>query len=58
MNFDSSKTEDKNDQEDKCPSTKCGIYCQKYNRFYCAGEENCQTKNDYLKHMNLYGCIE
>ncbi len=46
------------EQDDKCPSTKCGIYCQKYNRFYCAGEDNCQTENEYIKHMNEDGCLE
>ncbi len=48
---DDTNTED----EDKCPNTKCGIYCEKYNRFYCAGEDNCQTEKDYLKHMDMHG---
>ncbi|MFO8109444.1 MAG: hypothetical protein R6U17_02835 [Thermoplasmata archaeon] len=39
---------------ENCPNTTCGIYCQKYQRFYCAGEENCQTEDEYKKHMNMY----
>ncbi len=43
------------DDQDRCPNTECGIYCDKYNRFYCAGLENCQTEKEYLKHMNMHG---
>lgn len=50
-----SKGEEQSEEQDRCPNTKCGIYCEKYNRFYCAGEDNCQTEDKYLNHMNLYG---
>ncbi len=49
--YDRTNTE----KEDSCPNTTCGIYCQKYNRFYCAGEENCQTEEEYKNHMNMDG---
>ncbi len=39
---------------DRCPMTECGVYCQKYNRFYCAGEENCETEEEYLEHMKEF----
>lgn len=45
-------------QEDTCPMTECGIYCKKYNRFYCAGRENCETKEEYMKHMKEFGGID
>lgn len=45
----------KDNTEESCPNTTCGVYCQKYNRFYCAGEENCQTEDEYKVHMNMYG---
>ncbi len=32
----------------RCSNTQCGIYCEKYNRFYCAGEENCEEKEEYF----------
>ncbi len=44
------------ESEDQCPNTKCGIYCKKYGRLYCAGIDNCQTEEDYLNHMNMDGC--
>jgi len=42
----------------ECSNTKCGIYCQKYKRFYCSGKDNCQTEDDYFEHMNQYGGID
>ena len=34
-----------------CPDTKIGIYCKKYGHFHCAGEGNCQTREDYIDHL-------
>ena len=48
--------EDKN--SDECPNTECGVYCKKYNRFYCAGKENCDDEEEYLSHMNTFGCVD
>ncbi len=45
-------------EEDTCPMTECGVYCEKFNRFYCAGEDNCQTEDEYLEHMNEYGGVD
>ena len=28
-----------------------GLYCAKYQRFYCAGKENCGTAESYLRHL-------
>ncbi len=28
-----------------------GLYCAKYQRFYCAGKENCETHESYLRHL-------
>lgn len=44
--------------EDECPNTECGVYCKKYNRFYCAGKENCENEEEYFSHMNTYGGID
>ncbi|MFO7992293.1 MAG: hypothetical protein R6U61_08405 [Thermoplasmata archaeon] len=41
-----------------CSHTVCGIFCQKYGRFYCAGQENCETEGEYLEHLNLHGGVE
>ncbi len=49
---------DNEEEEGKCPNTTCGIYCKKYNRFYCAGDDNCQTEEDFLHHLNMYGGVE
>ncbi len=46
------------DKDENCPNTTCGIYCQKYKRFYCAGEDHCQNEEDYRSHMNMYGGVE
>lgn len=46
------------EEKDSCTKTQCGIYCKKYNRFYCAGEENCDSEEEYLQHMNQYGGID
>ena len=45
-------------QEDTCQMTECGIYCKKYNRFYCAGKENCEDEEEYMKHMKEFGGID
>ncbi len=47
-----------NQQDDKCPNTQCGLYCEKYNRFYCAGEKNCNDKEEYFEHMKTFGGID
>jgi len=26
-----------------------GLYCAKYQRFYCAGKGNCETMEDYMR---------
>jgi hypothetical protein len=28
-----------------------GLYCAKYQRFYCAGKENCSSAEDYFGSM-------
>lgn len=28
-----------------------GLYCAKYQRFYCAGRENCSTAEAYMMHF-------
>lgn len=30
-----------------------GTYCFKYNRFYCAGKENCANENYYTKMLKV-----
>lgn len=50
--------EDESSCEYECPMTECGVYCKKYNRFYCAGKESCQTEDEYLEHMNEYGGVD
>ncbi|MFO7791953.1 MAG: hypothetical protein R6W73_03090 [Candidatus Saliniplasma sp.] len=47
-----------NNQEHRCQNTQCGIYCEKYNRFYCAGKDNCESKEEYMDHMKTYGGID
>lgn len=46
------------EQDHKCSNTQCGLYCEKYNRFYCAGEDNCVSKEEYFEHMKTYGGID
>ncbi len=29
-----------------------GLYCAKYQRFYCSGKDNCGTVESYLQHLN------
>ncbi len=41
-------------EDDLCPHTKTGIYCKKHGHFHCAGKENCQTREDYMKHMEKH----
>lgn len=37
----------------------CGVYCKKYQRFFCAGRENCDNIEDYMKSFADYcGRIE
>lgn len=43
--------EDEFQKDDGCPNTRTGIYCKKYGYFHCAGEENCDTKEDYFEHL-------
>lgn len=31
-----------------------GLYCAKYQRFYCAGIENCSTAESYMAHFARY----
>ncbi|MCX6653054.1 MAG: hypothetical protein NT137_06860 [Methanomassiliicoccales archaeon] len=31
-----------------------GLYCAKYQRFYCAGKENCTTVEGYMQHLTNY----
>ncbi|MFW6195707.1 MAG: hypothetical protein ACOC5D_00090 [Thermoplasmatota archaeon] len=45
-------------QDDTCPMTECGLYCKKYNRFYCAGKDNCEDEEEYMKHMKEFGGID
>ena len=30
-----------------------GTYCFKYNRFYCAGKDNCGNKNQYKRLLKM-----
>lgn len=30
-----------------------GLYCAKYQRFYCAGSENCSSFDQYITHLNI-----
>lgn len=39
------------ERSDGCPNTKIGIYCKKYRHFHCAGEDNCQTREEYIEHL-------
>lgn len=43
------------EEDNMCPNTKCGVYCQKFGRFYCPGEENCKTEDDYFEQLNMHG---
>jgi hypothetical protein len=31
-----------------------GLYCEKYGKFFCAGEENCSTPESYHEHLSNY----
>ena len=33
-----------------------GTYCYKYNRFFCAGKENCADSHSYVKEMKMSSC--
>ncbi|UCE37860.1 MAG: hypothetical protein JSW00_01035 [Thermoplasmata archaeon] len=47
----------KNDEGNECSGIAGqGIYCRKYNRFFCAGKENCTNQNKYNRKlkMNFY----
>lgn len=56
--FELDSYDEENVQEDTCPMTECGLYCKKYNRFYCAGKENCENEEEYMKHMKEFGGID
>ena len=56
--FSLASYDQENVQEDTCPMTECGLYCKKYNRFYCAGKENCENEEEYMKHMKEFGGID
>ena len=39
---------------DECPDIEGnGIYCHKYNRFYCAGKENCIDSASYIRKLEM-----
>jgi hypothetical protein len=31
-----------------------GLYCEKYNRFFCPGREHCVTPESYQKSLNIH----
>jgi len=31
-----------------------GLYCEKYGRFFCAGESNCSTPESYHEHLLVH----
>jgi hypothetical protein len=31
-----------------------GLYCEKYNRFFCPGREHCVTPESYQKNLNIH----
>jgi hypothetical protein len=31
-----------------------GLYCAKYQRFYCAGMDNCSSTTSYMQHLNNF----
>lgn len=33
-----------------------GTYCVRYNRFYCAGKENCTDSTKYIKKLEMSMC--
>ncbi|UCG68573.1 MAG: hypothetical protein JSV09_12295 [Thermoplasmata archaeon] len=33
-----------------------GTYCHRYNRFYCAGKENCTDSTRYIKKLKMSMC--
>ncbi|HUV24963.1 MAG TPA: hypothetical protein VMW26_06010 [Methanomassiliicoccales archaeon] len=37
---------------DECHMEKWqGLYCPRYQRFYCSGRENCETMESYMSHF-------
>lgn len=32
----------------------CGVYCRKYQRFFCAGRANCENIEDYMRSFATY----
>jgi hypothetical protein len=40
---------------DECGLEKwLGLYCEKYNRFFCPGREHCVTPESYRKQLNIH----
>lgn len=31
-----------------------GLYCAKYQRFYCAGKDNCASAEEYMRHLSSF----
>jgi len=31
-----------------------GLYCERYGRFFCAGEGNCSTPESYHRHLTVH----
>lgn len=31
-----------------------GLYCEKYGRFFCAGQGNCTTEESYHRHLSIH----
>ncbi len=45
------KEEEEPSEQEGCPNTETGIYCKKYGYFHCAGEDNCDTRDEYVDHL-------
>jgi len=42
------------DERDECTGMEGkGTYCNKYNRFFCAGKENCADSKTYVKKLKM-----
>ncbi len=41
----------KGSEDDRCPHTKTGVYCKKHGFFHCAGKENCESREEYMKNL-------
>lgn len=43
--------------EGNCADVKGdGVYCHRFNRFYCAGKENCTDNTSYLRDLKKSMC--